>query len=262
MMYLLSCIFIARMINNIETSRNKSKRVGVRAIDKTMIGVSSAAIMQNTGYVVVVVGFIIVFHVNFDEFSSLLSVIWSGAAEHVAHVAVNIVTDHEVGIHRGGLVLLMGRWGSSHDRGGGAVLLGNDTGTDGTANQLVKLHWIGGAHGYLCYGCSRCEMRRCLSMLVFNATCRRNGTYYVKKQQFKFRYLYNNLAKPFTTVCPFSISSQASGPRHPKFSQADSNLKAYFFFWNFFLKFFLYFFFFWNFFFKFFLIFFLQKRVA
>jgi hypothetical protein len=75
MMYLLSCIFIARMINNIETSRNKSKRVGVRAIDKTMIGVSSAAIMQNTGYVVVVVGFIIVFHVNFDEFSSLLSVI-------------------------------------------------------------------------------------------------------------------------------------------------------------------------------------------
>jgi hypothetical protein len=36
--------------------------------------------------------------------------------------------------------------------------------------------------------------------------------------------LYNNFAKPFSTVCPVSISSQISGPRPPNFLQADSKL--------------------------------------
>jgi hypothetical protein len=36
--------------------------------------------------------------------------------------------------------------------------------------------------------------------------------------------LYNNLDKPFTTVCAVSISSQTSRPRPPNFLQADSKL--------------------------------------
>jgi hypothetical protein len=38
--------------------------------------------------------------------------------------------------------------------------------------------------------------------------------------------LYNNLAKPLCTVCAVSISSQTSGPRPPKFLQADSKLNV------------------------------------
>jgi hypothetical protein len=34
------------------------------------------------------------------------------------------------------------------------------------------------------------------------------------------------LPKPFSTVCPFSISSQTNGPSPPKFLQADSKLAA------------------------------------
>jgi hypothetical protein len=39
-----------------------------------------------------------------------------------------------------------------------------------------------------------------------------------------YNNLYNNLAKPFCTVCAVSISSQTNGPRPPQFLQADSKL--------------------------------------
>jgi hypothetical protein len=38
--------------------------------------------------------------------------------------------------------------------------------------------------------------------------------------------LYINLSFGFTTVCPFSISSQNQRPRHPNFLQADSKMSV------------------------------------
>jgi hypothetical protein len=39
-----------------------------------------------------------------------------------------------------------------------------------------------------------------------------------------YKYLYNNLAKPFSTVCTDPFYGQTSGPRPPKFSRADPKL--------------------------------------
>jgi hypothetical protein len=50
--------------------------------------------------------------------------------------------------------------------------------------------------------------------------------YRVEAGNIEYRYLYNNLARPFTTVCAFSISSQTRGPRPPNFSQAVPLLHA------------------------------------